>query len=96
MSTKQKLKRFSKGAVVIVIIALAFTIILNIFSSFFMPVLGNEAAIGQLNNDNAYFYAMQAWQNAQNWTITAEILIWLVAAVFIIKRFYNIFKGENN
>lgn len=81
-------------------VAIILTLILALVSNSLMPVLGNDIAMSQLENEDAYFVAMQAWQSLQNKLTIAKAFIWALAVAFIVKDFYNhkkelIEKGEN-
>ena len=77
-----------------VIVALVITIILSFVSSSLMPTFGNDVALGQLQNEDYYFVAMQAWHNTQNWLSAITGIIWLVTAIFIIKDIYQKMKEK--
>ena len=77
-----------------VVIALVITIILSFISSSLMPTFGNDVALGQLQNEDYYFVAMQAWHNIQNWLSVITGIIWLVTAIFIIKDIYQKIKEK--
>lgn len=83
-----------KKILVKLIIAIILTIIIGAISNTFMPLLGNDVAIGQLQNDDAYFIAMQAWYTAQYWLGIAAALIWIITGGLIAKDMYNYIKNK--
>ena len=87
-----------KKIVIKIVIAIILTVIIGFISSSLMPILGIDVALSQLENDDAYFIAMQSWHQIQNCLGVAAGLIWLVCIALIIKDVYNFIKnkkGEN-
>ena len=82
-----------------IVIAVLITIVIAFISQALMPVLGNDIAIDQLKNDDAYFIAMQAWHNTQNWLSLGLAMLWagIFASISIdVYKFYKNNKiGEN-
>ena len=58
------------------VIAILITIVIGMISTALMPILGNDIAIDQLKNDDAYFVAMQAWYSINNWLSLAAAAVW--------------------
>lgn len=83
-----------KKILVKLIIAIILTIIIGAISNTFMPLLGNDVAIGQLQNDDAYFIAMQAWHTAQYWLGIVAALVWIITGDLIAKDMYNYIKNK--
>ena len=83
-----------KKILVKLIIAIVLTIIIGAISNTFMPLLGNDVAIGQLQNDDAYFIAMQAWHAVQYWLGIAAALLWIITGGLIAKDMYNYIKNK--
>ena len=80
------------------VIAILITIAIVMISTTLMPVLGNDIAIGQLKNDDAYFVAMQAWYNTNNWLSLTAAAVWAWFAASIGVDIYKHYKnkiGEN-
>lgn len=57
-----------------------------------MPVLGNDVAVNQLKNDDAYFIAMNTWHQVNNYLNWGIALIWLGITVSITVDIYKIIK----
>lgn len=84
-----------KKIAVKVFMAVLLTIIISLLSDSLMPVFGNEVAVGQLQNDDVYFIAMNAWHNLQNWLGAVTGLIWLAVSGLIGKDIYKEMKNKN-
>lgn len=72
--------------------------ILAVVSNSLMPILGNELAIGQLENDNAYFIAMTSWHQMNYYLGLAGAAIWAFTITNIsidIYKYMKNKKGEN-
>lgn len=79
-------------------IAILITIVIGMISTALMPILGNDIAVDQLKNDDAYFVAMQAWHSVNNWLslATAAVWAWFTASVGVdIYKHYKNKIGEN-
>ena len=83
-----------KKIVVKLIVALVLTIIIGVVSNTLMPLLGNDVAVGQLQHDDAYFIAMQAWYSTQYWLGIAAAAVWAVTGGLIAKDMYNYIKNK--
>lgn len=80
------------------VIAILITIAIAMISTVLMPILGNDIAIDQLKNDDAYFVAMQAWYSVNNWLSLAAAAVWAWSAASIGVDIYKHYKnkiGEN-
>ena len=80
------------------VIAILITIAIAMISTTSMPILGNDIAIDQLKNDDAYFVAMQAWYSTNNWLSLAVAAVWAWFAASVGVDIYKYYKnkiGEN-
>lgn len=80
------------------VIAILITIVIGMISTTLMPVLGNDIAVDQLKNDDAYFVAMQVWYSTNNWLSLAAAAVWALFTVSIGVDIYKHYKnkiGEN-
>lgn len=80
------------------VIAILITIAIAMISTVLMPILGNDIAIDQLKNDDAYFVAMQAWYSVNNWLSLAAAAVWAWFAASVGVDIYKHYKnkiGEN-
>ena len=80
------------------VIAILITIALGMISTTLMPILGNDIAVDQLKNDDAYFVAMQAWYSTNNWLNLAAAAVWAWFTASIGVDIYKHYKnkiGEN-
>ena len=80
------------------VIAILITIAIEMISTTLMPILGSDIAIDQLKNDDAYFVAMQAWYNTNNWLSLAAAAVWAWFAAGTGVDIYKHYKnkiGEN-
>ena len=80
------------------VIAILITIAIAMISTTLMPILGNDIAVDQLKNDDAYFVAMQAWYSTNNWLSLAAAAVWAWFAASIGVDIYKHYKnkiGEN-
>lgn len=80
------------------VIAILITIAIAIISTTLMPILGNDIAIDQLKNDDAYFVAMQAWYSVNNLLslVIAAVWAWFAASIGVdIYKHYKNKIGEN-
>lgn len=80
------------------VIAILITIAIAIISTTLMPILGNDIAIDQLKNDDAYFVAMQAWYSVNNLLsfVVAAVWAWFAASIGVdIYKHYKNKIGEN-
>ena len=84
-----------KKILIKLVIAIIITTIIAWVSNSLMPILGNDVALGQLQNDDAYFVAMNAWQDLQNWLGIATAIVWLVIVYLIGKDIYKEIKLYN-
>lgn len=78
--------------IVKIVIAILLTIAISFISTSLMPVLGNDVAINQLENDDAYFIAMNTWHQINNYLNWGIALIWLGITVSITVDIYKIIK----
>ena len=76
------------------VIAILITVLIGFISNSLMPILGNDVALGQLQNDDAYFVAMQAWQTTQQWLSLAIAAVWAVVIALITKDVYIEMKNK--
>lgn len=83
-----------KRVVLKVIVAIVLTIAIGALSSSLMPLLGNDVALGQLQNDDTYFVAMNAWYSLQNWLSFATGIVWLITIGLIVKDIYKEIKNK--
>lgn len=77
-----------------VAIAVLLSILLVFVSNMLMPTLGNDIAVDQLKNDDAYFMAMETWHNIQNVLTYTGIAIWSLTAGFIVRDIYIYVKNK--
>ena len=75
-------------------IAVLLSILLVFVSNMLMPTLGNDIAIDQLKNDDAYFMAMETWHNIQNVLTYTGVIIWFLTAGFIVRDIYIYVKNK--
>lgn len=88
MKTKTKI-------IVLLTVAILITVAIGFISDTLMPLFGNDVALGQLENDDAYFVAMQSWHRLNNYLSVAAGIIWLVVIVNIANVAYKIYKNKN-
>ena len=85
-----------KKILVKIIIGVILSLLIVFITNSLMPVMGNEVALGQLENDNTYFLAMQEWQNLQNRLSAVNICVWMVICMLIGIDIYEYIKKKNN
>lgn len=79
-------------------IAITLSIVISLICNSLVPILSNEIALGQLENDNAYFIALQAWNQAQYYFGLATAAVWAACIASISVDVYKYMKnkkGEN-
>ena len=77
-----------------VVIAVLLSILLVFVSNMLMPTIGNDIAVDQLKNDDAYFMAMETWHNIPNVLTYTGIAIWSLTAGFIVRDIYIYVKNK--
>ena len=83
-----------KKIVLKVIVAIVLTIVIGVLSNSLLPLLGNDIALGQLQNNDAYFVAMNIWYNLQNWLLAVTCIVWLVTIGLVVKDIYKEIKNK--
>ena len=91
MKTKE-IKGLVKSTILTILIAALLCVIINIFISAFAPVITNDIAVGQLENDNYGFIAMESWNRVVKGMELLEIFTIGVASGSIVFKFYKFFK----
>lgn len=84
-----------KKVIVYIIIAVILTVALSWVEAALMPVLTNDMALGQLENDDAAFIAWESWNRLQVAFTYIKIGIWAVCGFTVGKNVYKYYK-ENN
>lgn len=77
-----------------VVIAILLSVVLAFVANMLMPVLGNDVAIDQFKNDDAYFIAMESWQSIQQVLTYSNVAIWSLTIGFIVRDIYNYVKTK--
>lgn len=85
-----------KKILIKIIIGVILSLLIVFITNSLMPVMGNEVALGQLENDNAYFLAMQEWQNLQNRLSAVNICVWMVICMLIGIDIHEYIREKNN
>ena len=84
-----------KKIVLKIVVAIVLTVLISFVSNSLMPILCNDIALGQLQHDDAYFLAMEAWYRIHNWLGVATAIVWLIVTALIGKDIYNAIKIHN-
>lgn len=58
------------------------------------PILTNDLAMGQLENDNYTFAAWETWNMFRSFMAGAEICIWLAISALVCKDVYDYMKNK--
>lgn len=80
------------------LIAILLSLILALISNSMMPLLGNDIAIGQLEQDDGYFIAMNTWYKTNYYLGLAGAAIWAITGISIcidVSKFIKNKNGEN-
>lgn len=80
-------------------IAITLSIVISLICNSLVPILSNEIALGQLENDNAYFITLQAWNNQTQYYFglaTAAVWAACIASISVdVYKYMKNKKGEN-
>ena len=76
------------------LIAVLITIIIIAVSQSLMPLLGNDVAIGQLENDDFYFVAMNTWHQTNYYLGLATAAVWAIFGASISVDIYKYMKNK--
>ena len=88
MKTKTKI-------IILLTVAILITVAIGFISNTLMPLFGNDVALGQFENDDAYFVAMQSWHRLNNYLSVTASIIWLVVIANIANIVYKNYKNKN-
>lgn len=83
-----------KKILIKLVAAIVLSIIIGLISGSLMPLLGNDVALGQLENDDAYFIAMNTWYTLNIWLTGAAGLVWATTGVLIVRDIYKYMKEK--
>ena len=84
-----------KKVIVYIIIAIILTVALSWVEVALMPVLTNDMALGQLDNDDAAFIAWESWTRLQVAFDYIRIGIWAACGFSVGTQIYKHYKKEN-
>ncbi len=76
------------------LIAVLITIAIAVVSQSLMPILGNDVAIGQLENDDFYFVAMHTWHQTNYYLGLAAAGVWAMFGASINVDIYKYMKNK--
>ena len=90
-----------KKILIKLLIAILLSLVIALISNSIMPLLGNDIAIGQLEHDDGYFIAMNAWHQTNFYLGLVAAAIWVFTGLGIcidvskfIKEKYENKNGE--
>lgn len=76
------------------LIAVLITLAIVIVSRSLMPILGNDVAIGQLENDDFYFVAMNTWHQTNYYLGLVTAAVWALFGASISIDIYKYIKNK--
>ena len=76
------------------LIALLISFAIVAVSQNLMPILGNDVAIGQLENDDFYFVAMNAWYQTNYYLGLVAAAVWAIFGASISVDIYKYMKNK--
>lgn len=76
------------------LIAILLSLILAVVSNSLMPILGNDVAIGQLENDDFYFVAMNTWHQTNYYLGLVAAAVWAIFGASISVDIYKYMKNK--
>lgn len=81
-----------KKVIAYIIIAVILTVVLSWVEAALMPVLNNDMALGQLENDDAAFIAWESWNRLQVAFTYIKIGVWAACGFTVGKNVYKYHK----
>jgi hypothetical protein len=91
-------KHLIKKLTIKVILTVLICAVISLVLAAVMPVFGNDVALGQLENDDVSFIAMEAWNRVQNGVELVQLGIITLCGVSCsidAYKFIKTIKGEN-
>ena len=76
------------------LIALLISFAIMAVSQSLMPLLGNDVAIGQLENDDFYFVAMNTWHQTNYYLGLVAAAVWAIFGASISVDIYKYMKNK--
>ncbi len=76
------------------LIAMFISFAIMAVSQSLMPLLGNDVAIGQLENDDFYFVAMNTWYQTNYYLGLATAFVWALFGASISVDIYKYMKNK--
>lgn len=76
------------------LIALLISFAIMAVSQSLMPILGNDVAIGQLENDDFYFVAMNTWHQTNYYLGLVAAVVWAIFGASISVDIYKYMKNK--